>query len=120
MSEVTERGDEASGAERTRHTADGKQRRRLRSLGHHLDPVVQLGKQGLTDGVVRAVDAALGTHELVKVRRGQDCPQDRHEIAEALDVALKAEVVQKLGRTILLYRPRPDVDPRPRIDLCGA
>jgi RNA-binding protein len=85
----------------------GKQRRHLRALGHHLDPVVQLGKAGLTDGVVTAVDAVLEQHELVKVRVGTECPDDRNDVADALAERLGAEVAQVLGRTLLLYRRHP-------------
>src|SRR4051812_40100951 len=84
----------------------GKQRRHLRSLGHHLEPVVQLGKLGLTKGVVGAVDAALEEHELVKVRIGTECPEDRHAIADQLGPAVKGEIAQVLGRTLLVYRRR--------------
>jgi RNA-binding protein len=92
----------------------GKQRRQLRGLGHDLDPVVQLGKHGLTDAVSAAVDAALEQHELVKVRVGTECPNDRHEVGEQLAVALRAELAQVLGRTILLYRRHPK---QPKIKL---
>jgi RNA-binding protein len=85
----------------------GSQRRHLRGLGHHLDPVVQLGKGGLTDSVIAAVDAALERHELVKVRVGTECPDDRHEIAERLAPAVKAQLAQVLGRTMLIYRRHP-------------
>ncbi|MGK3983532.1 ribosome assembly RNA-binding protein YhbY [Sorangium sp. So ce136] len=85
----------------------GKQRRHLRALGHHLDPVVQLGKAGLTDGVVAAVEAAVERHELVKVRLGTECPDDLGDVADALSERLHAEVAQTLGRTILLYRRHP-------------
>ena len=68
----------------------GKQRRYLRSLGHNLHAVVQLGKNGLTKEVMGATDAALTTHELVKVRRGSECPATRAEIAEALSSSLEA------------------------------
>jgi len=85
----------------------GKQRRHLRALGHHLEPVVQLGKNGLTDAIAAAVEDAIEHHELVKVRLGTECPDDRHEVAEALAAALKAEAAQVLGRTILLYRRHP-------------
>jgi RNA-binding protein len=85
----------------------GRQRRHLRALGHHLEPVVQLGKQGLTDGVVAAVDEALAQHELVKVRVGTECPDDRHEVAERLAPAVKGAVAQVLGRTVLIYRRNP-------------
>jgi RNA-binding protein len=85
----------------------GKQRRYLRGLGHDLDPVVQIGKQGLTDAAVAALDDALAQHELVKVRIGTECPEDRHELAERLGPAVKGEVAQVLGRTVLVYRRRP-------------
>jgi RNA-binding protein len=84
----------------------GKQRRYLRSLGHHLEPVVQLGKSGLTDGVIAAVDAALEEHELVKVRIGTECPEDRKDVAERLGPSVRGEVAQVLGRTLLVYRKR--------------
>ncbi|MDC0682162.1 MULTISPECIES: ribosome assembly RNA-binding protein YhbY [Sorangium] len=85
----------------------GKQRRHLRALGHHLDPVVQLGKAGLTDGVVAAVDAALERHELVKIRLGTECPDELDDVADSLSEKLRAAVAQTLGRTILLYRRHP-------------
>ena len=100
-------------------TLTGKQRRYLRGLGHGLDPVVQIGKQGLTDSVVAAVDDALGQHELVKVRIGTEAPEDRHEIAERLGPTLKAEVAQVLGRTVLLYRRHPK-EPKIRLPKEGA
>jgi RNA-binding protein len=85
----------------------GKQRRHLRALGHHLDPLVQLGKNGLTPGATRAIDEALGHHELVKVKLLTECPEDRHEVAERLAADLKAHLAQVVGRTLLLYRRHP-------------
>ena len=85
----------------------GKQRRYLRGLGHNLEPIVQLGKLGLTDAVTAAVDTALDEHELIKVRIGTECPDDRHDVAERLAPAVKSEVAQVLGRTLLLWRKRP-------------
>jgi RNA-binding protein len=85
----------------------GKQRRHLRGLGHHLEPVVQIGKQGLTESVIAAIDAALEQHELIKVRVGTECPDDRHEVAERLAPAVKGQVAQVLGRTVLIYRRHP-------------
>jgi RNA-binding protein len=93
---------------------NGKQRRHLRALGHALDPVVQIGKDGVTDGVTDALSSALDTHELVKVKVGQTAPEDRHAIAEALAGRTASELVQVLGRAILLYRRHPD---EPRIVL---
>ena len=85
----------------------GKQRRYLRGLGHNLEPIVQIGKLGLTDAVTAAVDTALDEHELIKVRIGTECPDDRHDVAERLAPAVKSEIAQVLGRTLLLWRKRP-------------
>lgn len=85
----------------------GKQRRYLRALGHHLEPVVQLGKNGLNDAVASAADEALTRHELVKIRLGTECPDERGDVATALSEKLGAHLVQELGRTILLYRRHP-------------
>jgi RNA-binding protein len=87
---------------------DGKQRRHLRALGHHLEPVVQIGKHGVTDAVTAAVGSALERHELVKVRIGTECPDERDDVARVLGKKLLAEVAQKLGRTVLLYRRHPE------------
>lgn len=95
-------------------TLSGKQTRHLRALGHHLDPLVQLGKSGLTDGAKDAVNAALDTHELVKVRVGTECPDEPAALATRLGPELKADVAQRLGRTILLYRRHPK---KPKIKL---
>jgi RNA-binding protein len=86
---------------------DGKSRRKLRALGHHLDPVVLIGHQGVTDAIVAAVDQALHDHELVKVKVNEG-PADRHEAADALAAQTGSEVAQVLGKTLLLFRQRPE------------
>ena len=88
-------------------TLTGKQRRKLRALGHHLEPVVQVGQHGVTAGVVSATLQALGDHELVKVKVG-DGPEDRHQAAEHLAAETGAEVAQVLGRTVLLFKKRDE------------
>ena len=84
-----------------------RQSQYLRALGHHAQVIVQIGKNGVTDGVTAAVHQALLDDELVKIRVSGESPADRHEAAEALAEALKAEVAQVLGHTLLLYRPHP-------------
>ena len=86
----------------------GKQRRHLRALGHHLNAVVQIGHEGITDALVQAAGEQLEAHELIKVRVSENAPQDRHEAAELLARRCSAQVAQVLGRTALLYRPRKD------------
>ena len=86
----------------------GKQRRHLRALGHELKPLVHVGKGGIDDGLVKAVDQALADHELVKVKVGDSAEVDRHEAAEELAAQTHSEVAQVLGNMVLLYRADPD------------
>lgn len=86
----------------------GKQRRHLRGLGHNLTAVVQIGKEGLSETLVAAVDAALETHELIKVKIGQNALLDRKQVADELSKATSSEVAQVLGNTVLLYRRHPE------------
>lgn len=75
-----------------------------------------MGKEGLSEGLIGAIDAALAEHELIKLRLGEAAGDNRHNIAAALAEAAGAELVQVLGRTILLYRPHPE---DPEIELPG-
>lgn len=93
---------------------DGKQRRKLRALGHHLAAVVQVGQDGVTPGVLAALEQALWDHELVKVKLASDDRDTRQEQAEALAAGTGSALAQLLGRTALLYKPNPD---EPRIEL---
>lgn len=89
-------------------TLTGKQRRFLRAKGHNLNPLVQIGKSGLTDELLGAVDQALLDHELIKIRLGKNALVDRKEAAAELAERTGSEVAQVLGSTILLYRAHPD------------
>lgn len=82
---------------------NGKQRRYLRALAHHLEPVVQLGKLGVTEGVVDATRAALETHELIKVKLGKECPSTTDEVGDALVAGTGAAVVGTIGKTLIVY-----------------
>jgi RNA-binding protein len=92
----------------------GKQRRALRALGHHLKPVLQVGHSGVTPALLAALEQALHDHELVKVRVLEHAPGPRGDVALALASAASAELAQVLGRTVLLYRARPE-DPKIRL-----
>ena len=92
----------------------GKQRRHLRGLGHNLSPVVQIGKEGLSDSLVKAVDEALEVHELIKVKIGQNALLDRNAVGESLAKETESEVAQVLGDTVLLYRRHPE-EPKIRL-----
>ncbi len=87
----------------------GKEKRFLRGLGHDLKPVVTIGKGEITGAVCEETSAALEFHELIKVKILENCLMDRHEIAESLARECAAEVVQVLGRTVLLYKKSKEV-----------
>ncbi|MDT8420752.1 MAG: ribosome assembly RNA-binding protein YhbY [Desulfuromonadales bacterium] len=83
----------------------GKQTRYLRGLGHHLNPVVMIGKEEVSAAVLAATEEALAAHELIKVRLQEGCLSERNSVAEELAAQTGAVVAQILGSTILLYRP---------------
>lgn len=88
-------------------TLSGKQRRYLRALGHHLSPVVLIGKGGVDSGVAAATAQALHTHELVKVKLPEELgKREREAMARSLAARVGAELAQVIGRTALLYKAR--------------
>ncbi|MEJ7599733.1 MAG: ribosome assembly RNA-binding protein YhbY [Kofleriaceae bacterium] len=92
----------------------GKQRRHLRGLGHRLEVIIQVGKGGIDDGLVAALEQALADHELVKIKVGESAGMDRHAAADALAERTQSHVAQVLGNTVLLYRARPE---KPEIEI---
>jgi RNA-binding protein len=94
----------------------GAATRHLRGLGHALDPVVSIGKKGVTDTLIAQTAQALLTHELVKVRVQGEAPVDRKEAAALLAEATRSTLAQILGRTFLLYKAHPE---KPRIVFPG-
>jgi RNA-binding protein len=85
----------------------GSQRKWLRGMAHALKPVVQIGKQGLTEGVVSQVDTALDDHELIKVQAVAS-KEEKQEIGRQLEEATGAEVVGLIGHILILYRQNDD------------
>lgn len=82
----------------------GRQRRHLRSLAHHLQPVVTVGKEGVTDAVLAKLDVELEDRELLKVKIGQNAPEAVKDTAAALAAGSGAAVAQVIGRIAVLYR----------------
>ncbi len=91
--------------------------RHLRGLGHAMDPVLHIGKEGLSDAVVEAAREALLTHELIKVKVLSEAPLDRKEVAALLASRTESVLAQVLGRTFLLFKRHPT---KPRLVLPGA
>ena len=86
----------------------GKQRSYLKSIANNIDPIFQLGKNGLTENFVRQVDDALKVREIVKVNVLKNSVLDPTEVASQLAEDLKAEFVQSIGRKFVLYRQSED------------
>ncbi len=70
--------------------------------------MVQIGKDGIDDGLISAIDRALLDHELVKIKVGDNAGLERHEAANLLAGKTQSQVAQVLGNTLLLYRARTE------------
>jgi RNA-binding protein len=95
----------------------GDLRRKLRGHGHALKPLVQIGKSGITKGVLAQLAQTLFDHELVKVKIASECPVDRFAVADALAGQPGTQVVQLLGRIVLVYKRHPE---KPRFEGASA
>ena len=93
------------------------QRSELRAAAHALNPVVIVGDKGLADSVVAEVDRALKAHELIKVKAAAGDRAQREAWLSDLCARLGAHPVQVIGKILVLWRPKPEVEkpaaPRP-------
>ncbi|WEV45167.1 ribosome assembly RNA-binding protein YhbY [Streptococcaceae bacterium ESL0687] len=81
----------------------GKQKRYLRSEAHHLNPIVQVGKNGLNDEVKTSIRNVLDARELIKVTLLQNTDETVETVAEAME-EMGFDVVQVIGRMVVLYK----------------
>lgn len=89
-------------------TLSTKQKQFLKGLAHHLSPVVMLGGNGLTEGVLAEIDNALTHHELIKVKIAGSDRDTKRLIVDAIVRETKACTVQTIGHILVLYRPNED------------
>jgi RNA-binding protein len=82
----------------------GKQKRFLRSKAHHLDPIFQVGKGGVNENMIKQIKDALEARELFKISVLQNCEEDKTSVAQQLANGADAELVQIIGKTIVLYK----------------
>ncbi|MEO8279647.1 MAG: ribosome assembly RNA-binding protein YhbY [Ideonella sp.] len=92
------------------------QRKEKRADAHHLDPVVMIGNDGMTDAVVKEIDAALGAHGLIKVRVFSDDRAERAQLFDKLADQLGAAPIQHIGKLLVLWRPLADKPKAERAD----
>lgn len=91
-----------------------KQRAYLKGLAMNIEPIFQVGKSSLTPEMTEAVGEAFNKRELIKISVLKNCFDDPRAIAEALASRTHAEVVQVIGKKIVLYKPLKD---NPKIEL---
>ena len=85
-----------------------KQRAYLKSLAMTMEPIFQVGKNSITPELVGAVSEALAARELIKISVLQNCMEDPKEMAQVLSERTHSQVVQVIGKKIVLYREGKD------------
>ncbi len=83
---------------------NSKQRAALRSMAAQIQPIMQIGKGGITDNLVKTVSDALEARELIKLTVLENCDYTTRDVADELAEATRAEVVAVIGRKVVLYR----------------
>ena len=96
---------------------NNNQKKQLRKLGHELKPIVFIGKDGLTETVIDAIEVALTAHELIKVKIINTSTLPKQDAAQSIPSKTRCSLVQLIGKTLLLYRANPDKKSDERIRL---
>ncbi|MCR8645734.1 ribosome assembly RNA-binding protein YhbY [Paenibacillus sp. N1-5-1-14] len=86
----------------------GKQKRFLRAEAHHLTPIFQVGKGGVNEQLITHILEAIEPRELIKVSVLNNCMEDRDEVAQEIAQQSGCELVQVIGKTIVLYKESKD------------
>lgn len=86
------------------------QTRALKRDAHHLKPILNIGKDGLTKAWMDSLITAFNQRELLKIKRLDNCELDHAEITEHLNTIPDLHVIQRVGHTYTLYRPFPEDD----------
>jgi RNA-binding protein len=87
-----------------------QQKKSLRGIAHHLDPVVAVSERGLSEGIIEETERALNDHELIKVKVFANDRTVRQDIANELAEKTGSIVVQKIGKIAILYRNNPQAN----------
>ncbi len=100
-----------------RPALSGKQKKYLKALAHPLNATVQIGKEGITEGVLTAINQELDLKELIKIKIGKNSSTAKEQGATELATATSSHLVQLIGKTIILYRENPERKKEQRIRL---
>lgn len=88
-------------------TSNNTEKKTLKRIAHHLDCVVTVGDKGLTENVLAETERALADHELIKVRITSSDREERLAVGEKIAASCQAEVVQRIGKVVVLFRANP-------------
>ena len=83
----------------------------LRSQAHHLEPVVLIGKHGITDGTIESIDKVLDARELIKIKF-REFKDEKLSLSEKIAELSNSQVVGVIGHTVIIFRQNPDSDKR--------
>lgn len=89
-------------------TVTPRERAKLKARAHALEPIVQVGHAGATDRLVTEIDRALAAHELIKVKVTAPDRDEREVICEDIAARTDATMVQRVGKVVVLWRPKPE------------
>ena len=92
----------------TKENITGKQRAYLRSLANRVPSIFQIGKEGISDNLVKQLSDALTARELIKIHVLENCELTPREASDELSDVLRAIPVQTIGRKVVLYRQSDD------------
>ncbi len=81
-----------------------RQVKQLKSKAHHLNPIFQVGKNGVNDNFTEQISDVLEKRELIKISILQNCLEDKDDIAKQISEATQSHIVTIIGNTIILYK----------------
>ena len=84
------------------------QKKFLRSMGHHLKPVIMVGQHGLSEGVLAELEATMSKHELIKIKIRTDDREDKQQMIDQILKFSQSHLVQVVGNPLVIYRPFDD------------
>ncbi len=85
-----------------------QQKKYLRGIAHHLNPVIIIGQNGLSEGLMNELESTLNHHELIKIKIAAGDRDERKAIIETVCNDTGAELVQAIGKVFVIYRPNPE------------
>ncbi len=94
-----------------------RQKQFLKALAHPLNPLVQIGKEGLSAALIDTVKAELQNHELIKIKIGNNSGLEKHVTSQLVSEASESVLVQLIGKVFVLYKSNPEKPKDKRIKL---